>query len=316
MKRILLSIALFLSLLPVGAEGLKTGDIFHLYQGKAPGSETWTLKEVTHAQSDSVGGSLMYFNVSDPTLEAFVPDKPNGTAMVVCPGGGFCMLSYEDEGTLVAKELNRYGITAFVLKYRTNPLTNDDGTVPKDGKELGALVVKQFLTAVMKYKAEHNDSDAILTQLCAETPNEDKAFADADQAMRLVRQHAAQWGLKANKIGIMGFSAGAITTVHQTLFNTPESRPDFSGVIYGGWTSDIKLPELTGPVWLCSPANDIFKLEEPLNIYRACLEAQVPTEFHTFWASEHGFGAKPTDKNVGHWIELMTGFMRDVDFLK
>ncbi len=100
----------------------------------------------------------------------------------------------------------------------------------------------------------------------------------------------------------MGFSAGAITSMHQTLFNTPETQPNFTGIIYGGWTPDVKVPSGAGPVWLCSPVNDIFHADEPENVYHA-------------WRKAKGFGASKFNKNVDNWLSLMIDFMKDVKFL-
>lgn len=57
-------------------------------------------------------------NVKNPTLKIFVPENPNGTAMIICPGGGYALLAIKRSGYDVAKWLNKLGITAFVLKYR------------------------------------------------------------------------------------------------------------------------------------------------------------------------------------------------------
>src|ERR1700693_5141949 len=83
----------------------------------APGSEKWTQKEVEHRSA--LLGVKIVRNVVRPTLTAFLPErsKANGTAVIVCPGGGFYFLC-EEEGTEVAERLRARGIAAFVLKHR------------------------------------------------------------------------------------------------------------------------------------------------------------------------------------------------------
>lgn len=313
MKKTLLTAAMLMGMALTGLAqtSIKTGDIIRLYDGKAPGSESWTMKEANLGEN----GMKMLFNVSEPTLEVFMPQQPNGTAMVICPGGAFCMLSYTTEGTMVAEELNKQGITAFVLKYRTQPLTNADGSEPTTPQQYGEALTRIVTEAAQKFAAD-NGREPSVVENCAQIENEDKAFADADRAIALIRSHAAQWGLDTDKIGIIGFSAGAITSMHQTLYNTPESKPNFSAIIYGGWTEDCKLAEGTGPIYLCSPVNDVFRPDEALNVLSACREAKVPVEYHLFWDSQHGFGAVSTGKNVDKWIPLLTGFMKDVGFLR
>jgi acetyl esterase/lipase len=99
--------------------------VVHLYPGKAPGTESWTQKEI-HWESSPFSGKMIR-NVTDPTLEVYQSATPvvNGTAVVVCPGGGYIWLSYSSEGTEVAQWLAQKGITAFVLKYRLNPTPED-----------------------------------------------------------------------------------------------------------------------------------------------------------------------------------------------
>lgn len=107
-------------------------EIISLYDGPAPGTESWTQEEQVLEDADG----LTYINVTDPELEVFVPDKPNGSGMLVCPGGGFYMVCYTKEGINAARRLNERGITAFVLKYRTNPFFREDGSKYEDAAEM------------------------------------------------------------------------------------------------------------------------------------------------------------------------------------
>src|SRR6188474_3453805 len=88
-----------------------------LYKGPAPGSENWTWEE----KKNNINAIklMTVYNVVNPTLTVFSPDPSiaNGTAVIICPGGGFHFLAIENEGNEVAKWLIKKGITAFVLKY-------------------------------------------------------------------------------------------------------------------------------------------------------------------------------------------------------
>ena len=68
-------------------------------------------------------------NVSMPTISVVLPpvDKRNGAAVLVAPGGAFMSLSMDSEGFVVARRLAERGITAFVLRYRTNPVPENEG---------------------------------------------------------------------------------------------------------------------------------------------------------------------------------------------
>ncbi len=97
----------------------KTGQprVIPVWPGDAPGSERWTQKEVQHR--DAWLGVKIVRNVVRPSLTAFLPErsKANGTAVILCPGGGFRFLA-KDEGTEEAKRLRARGVAVFVLKHR------------------------------------------------------------------------------------------------------------------------------------------------------------------------------------------------------
>jgi acetyl esterase/lipase len=99
-------------------------EIINLYPGEVPNSKISNIKE-SYA-------SGMYRNVIQPTLEIYLPEKEKstGTAIVICPGGGYSVLVYQGEGISTAKEFVKHGIAAFVLKYR----------LPDDSLELNKTI--------------------------------------------------------------------------------------------------------------------------------------------------------------------------------
>ena len=285
------------------APQMEPTEVLNLYEGKAPGSESWTVVE---APTDETGEIL--FNISTPTLAVYLPDPAIATrsAMVVCPGGGFYILSYMNEGTRVAEELCMRGIAAFVLKYRTHPIGDENADGKVDGQDL-TIKSSKVMGALTRESA---------TAACLSMEYTHLAFQDADRAISLVRKDAAKWGIDPDKIGIMGFSAGAVTSMHQMLEHSGSGTPNFGGIIYGGWTHDVKAPFDAAPVFLCAPVNDIFYPEESYDVYRAWREAKVPVELHYYSDSQHGFGAAPTGKSSDLWIDEMVQFMRDIEFVK
>lgn len=280
-------------------------EVLNLYDGPAPGTESWTHHEVQIGEAGEV-----LFNVSEPTLAVYLPEpeKATGSAMLVCPGGGFTILSYASEGTLVAQELCKRGIAAFVLKYRTTPVTDEEGKVTDNPVQLGKTMA--WINGVIQ------SSEVGLVQACLDLEYSHLAFEDADRAMNLIRENAAKWGIRTDKVGIMGFSAGAVTSMHQVLHHTESSRPDFAGIVYGGWTSDVAAPEDAMPLFLCSPVNDVFQPEESIDVYKAWRTAKVPVELHYYSDSVHGYGAMPTGKSSDLWVEEMYRFMQDAGFVE
>src|SRR5882724_3039324 len=176
-----------------------------IWPGKAPGSETWTQKEIDSPQSSSHEWERVH-NVVTPTITVFQPEhvKANGTGIIVCPGGGFEFLDWESEGTVVARWLAARGITAFVLKYRVMK-------TPEDSKD----------------PSNYNDDKQAAFHL---------AVRDGVQAVKYVRQHAAELGISADRIGIMGFSAGGDVAMGAALDYDGSSRPNFAAMMYGGFS--------------------------------------------------------------------------------
>ena len=283
------------------APKMEPTEVLNLYEGKAPGSESWTNVEDYTDETKEI-----LFNISTPTLAVYLPDPSiaTGSAMVVCPGGGFYILSYVSEGIKVAEELCMRGIAAFVLKYRTHPIGDENADGKVDGLDL-TIKSSKVMGALSRESA---------TGACLSMEYTHLAFQDADRAISMVRQHAAKWGINPDKIGIVGFSAGAITSMHQVLEHSEAGKPNFGGIIYGGWTHDVKAPADAAPVFLCAPVNDIFYPEESHDVYMAWREAKVPVELHYYSDSQHGFGAVPTGKSSDLWIDEMVRFMRDVQF--
>ena len=108
--------------------------VVSLYDGPAPGSESWNWSE---AENDNNSWQTkVVYNVTKPTLTVFVPeaDKANGTAVIIAPGGGFHALSINSEGLDVAKWLVQKGVTCFVLKYRLVHVLSNDPTAEFAGK--------------------------------------------------------------------------------------------------------------------------------------------------------------------------------------
>ena len=123
---------------------------FPLYSGTVPNSEPSTVQETSLTLAS---GGVRIANVVQPTLTAYLPvaGTANGTAVIICPGGGYARLSIDSEGYDVAKRLNEMGVTAFVLKYR---LPNDESQPDKSTAPL--MDAQQALRLVRQQAAKYN----------------------------------------------------------------------------------------------------------------------------------------------------------------
>ncbi len=180
-----------------------------LWPDGARGSEGWSHPE---SVTRSPRGDRVITNVSDPSLTVFLPDpaKATGAAVVIAPGGALRALAFDDEGVKVAAWLNERGIAGFVLKYRTLQQDPTKPRGPLPGMPGAGAAPRQELT-IVKANANPAPGDAALREVL------ELAVADAQAALRLVRQHAADWNIDPARVGIMGFSAGGGVAVGTAL---------------------------------------------------------------------------------------------------
>lgn len=195
--------------------------------------------------------------------------------MIVLPGGGFNSLEWGREGVEVARWLTDRGVTVFLLKYRVTSI----GLVTKI--KMGTLLIMRRPNMFPKLMAMVE-------------PSRRTALEDALQAVRVVRSDAQQYGISQDRIGMIGFSAGAITTMGVVLEADPASRPNFAATLYGSALNE-KGPSKDGPpLFIVHCENDpIIPVSESRNIYQAWLKAGLPAELHVYPTGVHGFGMQP-----------------------
>jgi len=259
----------------------ETADALALYAGVAPGSEGVVVQE----QWNDLMGQVIVRNVTRPTLTPYLPakGKATGAAVIVAPGGAYVMLSMQNEGVPVAQWLADHGVAAFVLKYRTD-LTpaEDQGFVEVMGARFGAAA-----------KAGAGRAPPISQPL---------AVADGAQALRLVRQNAARWGVDPHRVGLLGFSAGAMTALQVTLNDAPDARPDFVGLIYGPMNA-VSPPPTPPPLFVALAADDSLFGGAGSAIIDSWQAAKAPVEFHLYEKGGHGFGMLGPQGTSKHWID-------------
>lgn len=291
------------AIIALSAISSKAQTIIPLYpEGKIPNSTN-----APDAEVKTVGktGSIVYSKVSVPTLEVRLPEKGkgNGTAVIICPGGGYANLQYTHEGTAIADDLNKMGITAFILKYR---LPSD---VYMKDKTIGPL-------------------------------------QDAQQAIKIVRTRAKEWGVDTAKVGIAGFSAGghlastAGTHFNKAVIDNNENislRPSFVILVYpvisladslmhkgsrdnllgrtptpqliNQYSADKQVTTNTPPTFLAHAGDDKgVKVANSVNMYTALQQHGVPAELHVYPKGGHGFAG--TKGDAGHWIDRCYDWMK------
>lgn len=248
---------------------------------------------------------MMLQNVAVPTLTVF-PAKglPNGTAVMVVPGGGYNVLAMDLEGSEICDWLTAQGVTCALLKYR----------VPASGPN---------------WDRECN---------CRDIPAVPMALQDAQRAMGLLRAQAARWRIDPQRLGVIGFSAGGhvvagLSTHAQRSYaaldaaDAQSSRPDFAMVMYSGhlWAGhgkglslvkDIVVDDTVPPTFIAQATDDpTDDVRESLAYYQALIDAGVPVEMHLFARGGHAFGLRMKDAPVAAWTGLAERWMQDIGML-
>jgi len=249
------------------AVGSAHAQTVNVWPGAAPGSERWTQKE--RAIENTPVGTVI-FNVVTPTLTAYLPErsKATGTGVIIAPGGAFVALAIDLEGTTVARSLQERGVAAFVLKYRIVE-RGGDGIPQMDMDTAGRY-----------------------------------GIADGLQAIKVVRQHATAWGVSPDRIGFMGFSAGAMVTSGTVLQPDSGARPSFAAMIYGGPFGVMPaIPAKLPPLFLVWAQDDPVARDLIVKFHDALEHAGQRPEVHIYSAGGHGFGLKKQGTTSDHWID-------------
>ncbi len=258
--------------------------------GPLPGA---TAQESWHSQY----GSVFARNVTVATLTPFLPDpaKATGAAVIVAPGGGFQTLSMENEGWDVARALADKGVAAFVLKYRLHQTPQDMPAFEE--------AMRQMFAGAGRPPAAGGARPAMPDPSVALAPQ----IADARAAFALVRAHAKEWHIDSDRVGMVGFSAGAMLTMATTLYGQ-DAKPAFIGDIYGP-LAPVTVPADAPPLFVALAADDPLFGNGGYGVIDSWRTAKRPVEFHLFEQGGHGFGMyKKTTTSTG-WFDEFTRWM-------
>jgi len=267
-------------------------DAIPLKTGPLPGAKN---KESWHSQY----GSVFARNVTEATLTPFLPDpaKANGTAVVVTPGGGFRTLSMENEGWDVARALAAKGVAAFVLKYRLNQTPADMPAFERSMAEMFSGVARR----------PRMDPERAMEDIAPQ-------IADARAAFVLIRSRAPEWHIDPQRIGMVGFSAGAMLTL-ATALKGQDAKPAFIGDIYGP-LSPVTVPTDAPPMFVALAADDPFFANGGFGLIDSWKKAGKPVEFHLYEQGGHGFGMYQKSTTSTGWFDAFTRWMDMHGWLK
>jgi acetyl esterase/lipase len=234
-------------------------------------------------------------NVSEPTLTIQKPEAPNGTTVIVCPGGGYSILAIEHEGTQVCDFLNKLGVTTALLKYR----------VPRRDPNHPSI----------------------------------EPLQDAQRAMGILRHRASDLGLRPDRIGILGFSAGGHLSVMAALhandrtypqdpaLDVPDATPNFAIPVYPAYLvskedtfrllPEIRVTNQSPPLCLIHAHDDkgVTSSSASALLYLEYKKLGLPAELHLYAKGGHGFGMKQTGLPTAEWLTRTSEWMKAMGWL-
>jgi acetyl esterase/lipase len=265
-------------------------DAIVLATGPLPGAKA---QESWHTQY----GSTFARNVTVATLTPFLPDpaKATGAAVIVAPGGGFKTLSMSNEGWDVAKALAGKGVAAFVLKYRLNQTPQDMDAFARE--------MAQMFSGAARPPAPRDSASTLAPQI-----------ADARAAFALVRARAVAWHVDPDRIGMLGFSAGAMLTM-ATALHGEDAKPAFLGDIYGP-LAPVKVPADAPPLFVALAADDPLFGNGGYGLVDSWRAARRPVEFHLYEQGGHGFVMYPKTTTSTGWFDAFARWLGMHGYLK
>lgn len=267
-----------------------------LYANEIPNSIESTIPE----QTIMVNGTRRISNVIKPTLTLYKPAKPNGTAIIICPGGGYARLSIDNEGVAVAEALNKIGVTAFVLKYR---LPNDMIMIDKAAGPLQDLQQAIRIVKQLPYKYSINKSRIGVMgfsaggHLAANSITHFNVMADG--AVTYTTSVRPAFGILIYPVISFNNSILHKGSRDNLLGNNPTEKEEQF------FSNELNVNYNTPPVFLVHAGDDAtVPVENSIRFYQACIKNKIPAEMHIYAKGGHGFGLnnKSTKDN---WMDRL-----------
>ncbi len=268
--------------------------------GIVPGSKQSPIKE----QIVFANGTVRISSVITPTLTKFTPLKPNGTSVIICPGGGYMRLAIDHEGVEVAKAFNEYGITAFVLKYR---LPNDTIMINKttgplqDAQQAIRIVRKQAISwglnptkiGIMGFSAGGHLAATATTHFDFITDTFLKDTTSVRPDFSIFIYPVISFDDSITHMGSRNSLIGKTPTAELTK----------------QFSNELQVTKNCPSVFLVHAEDDAtVPVENSIRFYLACIKNKIPAEMHLYPKGGHGFGMH-NKTTSDKWFERLINWM-------
>jgi acetyl esterase/lipase len=288
------------------ADALKNPQVIPVWPATAPGSAGLKLIEtVVDRSTDPARPDRVVTGVSNPTLTAFLPAKPNGASLIVAPGGGYVRQVTDKEGNEIARRFNGVGVTVFVLTYRLPseghqnaadvPVQDAQRAVRRVRASAAKWKLDPARVAFMGFSAGGHLASSLATRFAAKT------YEPVDRADSLSARPDAV-------ILMYPVTSMDDAIAHQGSRNALLGQnPGKDRVV--AYSTELHVASDSPPTLLVVAGDDPLVVHS-LRYYQALLAAKVPAELHVFMQGGHGFALRlPQDHPTASWPELARGWL-------
>lgn len=236
-------------------------------------------------------------NVNAPAISVYpaANNARTGAAVLVIPGGGFQFVSMSNEGWPIAEKLVAQGITAVVLKYRTQETPREEA---------------KFFEFIGRFFSRELDVDVSQEQRLRAVL---RAKLDAQAALAWMHANADLYHFDRSRIGVLGFSAGAMTAMAVALDEGRSHSPAFLGAIYGDMSS-VAPPKDPMPLFVALAADDPLFGNQGFGLIEDWHSAGGATELHWYQGGGHGFGSFTKGTTSDRWFDQFVGWLKAEGF--
>jgi len=303
MRKLLLLLFLLMNIIIVKAQ-----KVIPLYPGTIPNSKETVDREYTDTPSHDI---TIVHKISRPTLTIFEApkEKSNGTAVVICPGGGYSIVAIGHEGYDVAKRFNEMGVTAFVLKYRIP----DDSTMIN--RTIGPLQDAERAMQYVRGHAKEYHLNKKRIGIMGFSAGGHLASTEGTHYNNIVIDNKSKTNLRPDfMLLIYPVISFTDSLMHQGSRDNLLGK-NISAERVSEYSNEMRVNKNTPPTFLVHAKDDqTVKYQNSEVFYQALKKSGVPADIYYFEKGGHGFGMSNPTSQV-KWMDLVQEWMKKNGFL-